>query len=131
MQRMLSEMSDKIAEIKWKDEPADHDYPAAFSYLALIFSDATAAAMIDRLKHAPVVEFCAKDIFRASGLPQLDSTNYHVKKNIAKITVGDKLSPILIIRDTDHGKVIVADGFHRLCAVRLHDEDAKIPVKIV
>jgi hypothetical protein len=27
--------------------------------------------------------------------------------------------------------VIIADGYHRLCAVDAHDEDALIPCKIV
>jgi disulfide oxidoreductase YuzD len=124
-------MSNETAKIEWRKEPEDHDYPAALSYLTLVFSEATAAGKVEALRKAPVVEFCAKDIFRASGLAELDATNHHVKKNTAKITKGEKLSPILIVRDTDHGRVIVADGYHRLNAVYLYDEDAKIPCKII
>jgi hypothetical protein len=54
-----------------------------------------------------------------------------VEKNLAKIDSGMKLSPLLLVRDPSNGKVIVADGYHRLCAVYAHDEDALIPCKIV
>ena len=40
-------------------------------------------------------------------------------------------STLLLLRDTAHGKVVVADGYHRLCAVYVHDEDAWIPCKII
>jgi hypothetical protein len=37
----------------------------------------------------------------------------------------------LLCRDVEHGKVIIADGYHRLCAVYTFDEDAMIPCQIV
>jgi len=37
----------------------------------------------------------------------------------------------LLCRDKDRGKLIIADGYHRLCAVYTFDEDAMIPCKIV
>ena len=33
--------------------------------------------------------------------------------------------------ELSHGKVVIADGYHRLCAVYSYDEDAVIPCKIV
>ena len=42
----------------------------------------------------------------------------------------NEISPLLLIRDTLHGRVIIADGYHRLCAVYSFDEDAVIPCKI-
>ena len=42
---------------------------------------------------------------------------------------GKALSPILLVRQS--GKVVIADGYHRLCAVYGFDEDAPIPCKIV
>jgi len=44
---------------------------------------------------------------------------------------GEKLSPLLLVRASAEGKVVVADGYHRLCAVYGFDEDALIPCKIV
>jgi hypothetical protein len=48
-----------------------------------------------------------------------------------KIRAGRKLSPLLLVRDTRNGKVVIADGYHRLCAVYGFAEDALIPCKIV
>lgn len=113
------------------DEPEDHDYPAAQSYLALTFDEKTAAAFVDKLKRAPVSGFKAKDIFRASGLSLLGVSNSHVEKDRKKIRDGRKLSPLLLVREGTYGKVLIADGYHRLCAVYSLDEDAVIPCKIV
>jgi hypothetical protein len=44
---------------------------------------------------------------------------------------GTSLSPLLLVRDEACGKVVIADGYHRLCSVYLFDEDAWIPCKIV
>ena len=41
------------------------------------------------------------------------------------------LSYLSLVRDKAHGKVVIADGYHRLCAVYTFDEDAEIPCKIV
>jgi hypothetical protein len=35
------------------------------------------------------------------------------------------------VRDEMNGKVIVADGYHRLCAVHSFDDEAWIPCKII
>lgn len=114
----------------WLPEPEEHDYPAARSYLGLIFDDAAAGHLADNLKSATLVYFKAKDIFRASGLSLLGVSNAHVEKDRAKIKAGKKLSPLLLVRDPANGKVIIADGYHRLCAVYCCDEDALIPCKI-
>jgi hypothetical protein len=36
----------------------------------------------------------------------------------------------LLCRDPQHGKLVIADGYHRLCAVYSFDEDAMIPCQI-
>ena len=117
--------------IKWLGEPEEHNYPAAQSYLSLIFEEAKANTYIEKLRHAPVSQFKAKDIFRASGLSLLGVSNSHVEKDQRKIESGKMLSPLLLVRDSTHCRVIIADGYHRLCAVYLYDEDAMIPCKIV
>ena len=116
---------------KWLEEPEEHDYPAAESYLNLIFDDATAKKLVKQLRTAPVQQFKAKDIFRASGLPLLGTNNFHVRKDQKKILSGKEISPLLIVRQPELGKMIVADGYHRICAVYSVDEDAVIPCKIV
>jgi hypothetical protein len=118
-------------EIKWLGTPEEYTYPAAHSYLSLIFAEATANTYVEKLRHAPTSQFKAKDIFRASGLSLLGVSNSHVEKDQRKIESGKKLSPLLLVRDCAHSKVIIADGYHRLCAVYASDEDALIPCKIV
>ena len=118
-------------KIKWLNKPEDHDYPAAQSYLNLIYDQPTAGKYVQRLRKAPVSGFKAKDIFRASGLSLLGISNSHVAKDRKKVLAGDKLSPLLLVRDPNNGKLVIADGYHRMCAVYLFDEDAVIPCKIV
>ena len=118
-------------EISWLPEPEEHDYPAAESFLKIFFDDAKVAALVKQLKGAPVQKFKAKDIFRASQLSLLGVSNLHVEKDRDKIKDRVPLSPLLLVRDSTNGKVIIADGYHRLCAVYSFNEDLWIPCKIV
>ena len=118
-------------KIKWLDKPQKHDYPAAASYLRLTLDHAAAEAVAEQLKKAEMTPFAAKDIFRASGLSLLGVSNSHVEKDSARIARGEKLSPVLLYRNQTNGRLIIADGYHRLCAVYKVDEDAMIPCKIV
>ena len=120
----------KKAKIKWLSEPETQDYPASLSYLSLLYDEKSAATHVKRLKRAALSKFKAKDIFRASGLPLLATSNTHVHKDLQKIQSGGMLSPLLLIGDPARGRVIIADGYHRLCAVYSCDEDAVIPCKI-
>jgi len=120
----------KELEIKWLEEPEEHDYPAAESYLSLVFDNETAAKLVQKLRREPASWFKAKDIFRASSLSLLGVSNSHVEKDRKKILSGKRLSPLLLVRDRENGRVIVADGYHRLCSVYSFDEDAVIPCKI-
>ena len=118
-------------KIKWFDKPQKHDYPAAASYLSLMMDSAAAKKAADKLKKAKMSEFAAKDIFRSSGLSLLGISDSHVEKDRAQIARDEKLSPLLLYRDKTNGRLIIADGYHRLCAVYKFDEDAMIPCKIV
>jgi len=120
----------KKAEIRWLDQPEEQDYPAAQSYLSLIYEDRAAAALVRKLRKAPVRQYKAKDIFRASGLSLLGVSNSHVEKDRRKILAGRKLSPLLLVRDAKNGKLVIADGYHRMCSVYAFDEDAVIFCKI-
>lgn len=121
----------KDVKIDWLEQPEDHNYPAASSYLSLIYDAATVTKLVSGLQQAPVTQFKAKDVFRASGLSLLGVSNSHVEKDRRKIEDGKKLSPILLVRDPAHGKVVIADGYHRMCSVYSFNEDALIPCKIV
>jgi hypothetical protein len=121
----------KPKKIEWLSDLEAHDYPAAESYLSLIYGNEQVVKMTARFRSAPVVQFKAKDIFRASHLSLLGISNSHVEKDWEKIRKGQKLSPLLLVRDEPNGKVVIADGYHRLCAVYGLDEDALIPCKII
>jgi hypothetical protein len=121
----------KRYRIKWLREPKQGNYPAALSYLSLVFAPGTAEQFVRKLRKAPVSQFKSKDIFRASGLGLLGVSNFFVEKDRHKILEGEALSPILLVRDRIRGRVIVADGYHRLCSVYSIDEEAPIPCKIV
>lgn len=124
-------MAAKNKKILWLEEVEEHDYPAAESYLRLIYEDKRAKQIVKKLRKSPIVEFKAKDIFRASELSLLGVSNSHVEKDSKKITKGIALSPLLLVRDSSLGKVVIADGYHRMCAIYLVNEDAFIRCKIV
>lgn len=120
----------KIPSIEWLPAPEDDDYPAAHSYLSLLFNENVVKSILSRLEKGELIYFKAKDIFRASELSLLGISNFHVKKNLKKIKHNDPISPILLVRDEKSAKVIIADGYHRLCAVYQRHEDISIPCKI-
>ena len=117
---------------RWKEVPDDHDYPAAEDYLSLVTSPAAAKKLTRRLRTVPVVHRKAKDLLRASRLPLLSPDNFHVSKDLKKVADGRLLSPVLVVRGTLRPEIplIVADGYHRICASYHLDEDADIPCRI-
>jgi hypothetical protein len=119
------------SEVLWLDDAEAHNYPAAESYLSLVYEPREVAQLVERLRRTDETRFKAKDIFRASGLSLLGVSNSHVEKNRKKIREHVPLSPILLVRDTRHGRVVIADGYHRLCAVYGVDEDAWVHCRIV
>jgi hypothetical protein len=117
--------------IKWLAKPKGDDYVAAQTYLSLVLDASLASKYARKLSKQVAVSFKAKDIFRASELPLLGAGNSHVDRDRQKIAAGKALSPLLLVRDDENRKVIIADGYHRLCAVYSYDEDALIPCRIV
>ena len=117
----------------WKDEPDDHDYPAAEDYLSLLIPPTRAKQVVRRLRAAPLVRRKAKDLLRASRLPVLPPENVHVARDLKKVSQGKGLSPVLLVRGHLPSEVplTVADGYHRICASYHLDEDADIPCRIV
>src|ERR1035437_8215473 len=127
----MATQGDAMTDMQWLTKPEDHDYPSAVSYLGLLDDAKSVKKMVKALRKAPVTALKSKDIFRASGLSLLGVSNSHVEKDAKKIKAGVKLSPLLLVRDPVHGKIVIADGYHRLCAIYALDEDAVIPCKIV
>ncbi len=118
----------------WTEAPADHDYPSARDYITLLLPEKRARTLVAQLRRAAITRRMAKDILRASDLELLPRDNVHVAADLAKVAAGTPLSPVLLVR----GRVlsaamplIIADGYHRICASYWLDEDASIPCKLV
>lgn len=123
-------MNKKTRAPQWYQSIRESNYKAATEYLQLIFTAKQTKKFVSRLIKTSLRSCPAKDIFRATQLSLLGVSNSHVDKNRTKIQLGELMSPILLVRDARNGNVIVADGYHRLCAVYGFDEDAVIPYKI-
>ena len=121
----------KLTNIRWRPDAQEQDYPAAESFLSILYSEERVAEMLSKLKRAAIVQFKAKDIFRASQLSLLGVSSSHVEKDRIRIRKEKRLSPLLLVRDEHNGKVVIADGYHRLCAIYEFNEEAWIHCKIV
>lgn len=115
-------------KVRWRASADEHDYPAAYDYLTLLMPEEDAAYVIEGLRNTPITHRKAKDILRASGLALLPKSNSHVAADLKRIQRGEKLSPILLVR---RRRLIVADGYHRVCAAWYAAEDTDIPCKLV
>jgi hypothetical protein len=120
-----------MKQVTWLDDVNESNYPAAESYLSLIYDEGRVAELIAALRQAPLTQFRAKDVFRASQLSILGVSNARVEHDREKIRQKIGLSPLLLVRDTAHGKVVIADGYHRMCALYGFDEDCWVRCKIV
>jgi hypothetical protein len=119
--------------VKWLPKPENHDYMAAENYLSLIMAPKKAADYRQKLAEAAgdLTHRKAKDILRASQLALLDEKNKHVASDLLKVSSGQALSPILLIRGDDDHPLIVADGYHRVCASYWIDENTDIPCVLI
>jgi hypothetical protein len=117
----------------WQIEPDEHDFPAARTYLSLVCSPTLAGKLVRLLEKAPTSSYEAKDLLRASRLPLLDDSNKHVASDLQKVHNGIKLSPILLVRGRfdKNRNLVIADGYHRVCASYWLDENSVIPCRIV
>ena len=113
----------------WLNEPEEHDFPQAADYLELLFDEKDVQHFIEKLKKATTIQKKAKDILRASNLLLLPKDNPEVKVNLKKVKKGKKLSPVLLVKHHNH--LIIADGYHRVCATYYLSENREIPCRLV
>jgi len=123
----------KNASPHWKKNSDEHDYPVAANFLTLLMEPEHAKEVASRFKNAPISTFFVKDLLRASRLPLLPKENYHVKKDLKKVKLGSLLSPVLLVRGDIVGDrpLIIADGYHRVCASYYLDENAEVLCHLV
>jgi hypothetical protein len=117
----------------WKLRPDAHDFPAALDYLTLVLDEAVARKLVAALRKAPTQNKKAKDLLRASRLPLLSRDNPHVVGDLKKIKKSTPMSPVLLVRGNAATDVplLVADGYHRICASWYRDENIPIACRIV
>jgi hypothetical protein len=88
---------------------------------------------VAQLRRAPTIRKKAKDLLRASRLPLLPRDNLHVAGDLKKIKKGKAMSPVLLVRGNAMRDLplVVADGYHRICASWYRDENIPIACRIV
>jgi hypothetical protein len=120
-------------KLVWNKKPEAEDYQGALNFLLLIYSDAKAHRLLRLFHRAKTIEHAAKDLLRGSNLPLLSREDPHVEADLTRIRKGKNLSPVLLIRgDMTQGvPLVVADGYHRICAICYFDESAPIPCRLV
>jgi hypothetical protein len=71
-------------------------------------------------------------LLRASNLPLLPKDDPHVEDDLNKIHKGKPMAPVLLIRGSiaKGSPLVVADGYHRICAIWHFDESTPIPCKM-
>ena len=113
--------------------PEKKAFTGAFNYLSLFCGDKDAARYVRALKKAKTIQRAAKDILRASGLPLLPRDNDQVAEDLVKIHTGKALQGVLLVRgDFERGvPLLVADGYHRSCALYYHNPDTMVPCRLV
>lgn len=116
-------------KIAWLNGPEKKDYQAAEAYLALLLAPEIASQLVRRLRKASISQHPARDILRAAGVSLLGVSDSDEERK--KILSGEKVAPLLLVRNPQVGKVVVADGYHRLCTIYGIDQEASIPCKIV
>jgi hypothetical protein len=118
-----------LAGEHWKDEPEEHDFPDAESYLSLLVGHDAAAELAKALRKEQTLQhYAAKDILRAAGLPLLPPDDSEVAADLYKVKLGKKLSPVLLVQGIP---LWVADGYHRVCASYHLDEKILMPCRMV
>jgi hypothetical protein len=119
-------------QLTWKKKPEAEDYAGALNFLSLICPDTQCKKLVRALRKAKTIERAAKDLLRAANLPLLERDEPHVDDDLKKINKGKPLAPVLLIRGdlTEGAPLIVADGYHRICAICYYDENAPIPCRM-
>jgi hypothetical protein len=120
------------SKLKWSEKEEDADFNAALAYLSLLCSDRKANGLVKSLRGSKIAEHAAKDMLRAAGLPLLPRDDPHVDEDLKRIQKAKPLAPVLVVRgDLASGlPLVVADGYHRICAVVYFDESAPVRCRI-
>jgi hypothetical protein len=119
--------------VNWKPRPGKREVEGAFNYLSLQFPTAQAKRLVAGVRRGQRIERVAKDILRACNLPLLPTDELHVADNLKKIRKGKAIAPLILVQgDLTRGvPLLIADGYHRVCATCHADEDAPVAAVMV
>ncbi|MDP9089713.1 MAG: hypothetical protein M3O26_13360 [Pseudomonadota bacterium] len=117
----------------WKRTPEAEDYEGARNYLLLIYSEAKSNILVVKIRKAKAITRAAKDLLRASGLPLLGPDDPRVSADLKRIHKAKPLPPVLLIRGNMMLGIpmVVADGYHRICAICHYDESAPVSCRLI
>jgi hypothetical protein len=117
----------------WKKKPERKDCEAARSFLSLIYPGDGAQEFVHAMRKARPVEHVAKDLLRASGLPLLPRTEARVADDLKRLRRGEPLAPVLLVQGdlSRQRALVIADGYHRVCAICHYNEDAPVRCCVV
>lgn len=112
----------------WLHKPEDHDYTAAGDYLDLLLEEEKVDILVGLLCSGDLTKKKAKDILRASELSLLPADDPHVAHDLKKIHESTALSPVLLVRANP---LVIADGYHRVCACYHLEPNTEVHCKLV
>lgn len=116
--------------IQWLADASESDYAAAAHFLALIDKPKEVDKALAEMRAAATVEYKATDLLRAAQLEIPAADDRPTREQIKKIKKGQAVEPVLLVRAAALKKVIVADGFHRICAAYRIDPDVVVHCKL-
>jgi hypothetical protein len=112
-----------MIKVIWKSAPAEEDFPAAYNYLSLMLPRKRVDRILEDFQLAPVIKRQADDILRASLLPLLPRDDRLVVHELEKMKKKERIVPILLVQAQP---LIIADGYHRTCAVYYEGDEIMI-----
>ena len=113
-----------MKKVKWLKRPEADNWVAANVYLGLLGYGKLPPTDLNRLT---ISTFKAKDILRASGHQLLHEGNEKVESKIENIKAGKRLSPVILVQTGPGDPLVIADGYHRICALYYVDKEVDIP----
>lgn len=104
----------------WAAAPTTDDIADAAWFLTLLAVPGPLA--VDPLPRS----YQAKDLLRAARLTALPRENAGVHKWLGRLHDGVEIPPVLIMAGSLDRPLIIAEGFHRVCACYIHDEQTPV-----
>lgn len=101
------------------------DFVAAQSFLGLLFPDTSATEIANQFIDIEVTIKNATDILRAAGYPV---PKEHEVENW--LNEDETLSPVLLARTLER-RLLIVDGYERLCESFELTKDREVPVRLI